>query len=121
VSRIRHALPAQASIGRVGGEEFTILLPHARLEEAIIIARYIHASLSASPLDCLPQQYVTASFGVSLGVRQSDFEALYSAADVALYSAKKRGRNQVALHESLFRPERKPAALVSVNESLRAG
>lgn len=121
VSRIRHALPAQASIGRVGGEEFTILLPHARLEEAIIIARYIHASLSASPLDCLPQQYVTASFGVSLGVRHSDFEALYSAADVALYSAKKRGRNQVALHESLFRPLLKPGTLSPLNESLRAG
>nr|WP_318382643.1 GGDEF domain-containing protein [uncultured Enterobacter sp.] len=104
VSRVRKALPEQASIGRVGGEEFTILLPHARIEEAMIIAGYLHASLNASPLECLPNQFVTASFGVSLGERDSDFETLYSAADTALYLAKKRGRNQVALHEDFFRP-----------------
>jgi len=121
VLELLNALPSQASIGRVGGEEFTILLPYARLEEAVIIARYLHASLNASPLDCLPQQYVTASFGVSLGARYSDFEALYSAADVALYTAKKRGRNQVALHESLFHQVIKPAAISSLHESLRAG
>ncbi|WP_318388931.1 GGDEF domain-containing protein [Enterobacter sp.] len=104
VSRVRKALPEHASIGRVGGEEFTILLPRARIEEAMIIAGYIHASLNASPLDCLADQLVTASFGVSLGAKNSDFETLYSAADTALYTAKKRGRNQVALHEDFFRP-----------------
>jgi diguanylate cyclase (GGDEF)-like protein len=103
VSRIRRALPESASIGRVGGEEFTILLPEARIEDAMIIASYIHSSLNASPLDVLPQQLVTASFGVSLGMKNSDFENLYSAADAALYTAKKRGRNQVALHE-IFSP-----------------
>ncbi|MEN0577586.1 GGDEF domain-containing protein [Phytobacter palmae] len=103
VSRIRRALPESAAIGRVGGEEFTILLPEARIEDAMIIASYIHSSLNASPLDVLPQQLVTASFGVSLGLKNSDFENLYSAADAALYTAKKRGRNQVALHEDFFR------------------
>ncbi|WP_318376748.1 GGDEF domain-containing protein [Enterobacter sp.] len=104
VSRVRRALPDHAAIGRVGGEEFTILLPRARIEEAMLIAGYLHASLNASPLECLPDRYVTASFGVSLGVRNSDFETLYSAADTALYDAKRRGRNQVALHEDFFRP-----------------
>src|SRR5690606_7800126 len=79
VSRVRRALPDHASIGRVGGEEFTILLPGARIEDAMLIASYLHASLNAAPLECLPDQYVTASFGVSLGARNSDFESLYSA------------------------------------------
>ena len=104
VSRIRRALPESAANGRVGGEEFTILLPEARIEEAMIIASYIHSSLNASPLDVLPQQLVTASFGVSLGAKDSDFETLYSTSDAALYMAKKRGRNQVVLHEDFFRP-----------------
>ncbi len=108
VSRVRRAVPQSAAIGRVGGEEFTIVLPEARIEEAMIIASYIHASLNASPLEVLPGQWVTASFGVSLGAKESDFETLYSAADTALYTAKKRGRNQVALHEDFFR-QRKPA------------
>ncbi|MGY5956046.1 diguanylate cyclase [Kosakonia sp. BK9b] len=103
VSRIRRAVPESAAIGRVGGEEFTIVLPEARIEEAMIIASYIHASLNASPLDVLPQQFVTASFGVSLGVKESDFETLYSTADTALYQAKNRGRNQVALYDAFFR------------------
>lgn len=103
VSRVRRAVPQSAAIGRVGGEEFTIVLPEARIEEAMIVASYIHASLNASPLEVLPQQWVTASFGVSLGAKESDFETLYSAADTALYAAKKRGRNQVALHEDFFR------------------
>lgn len=102
VSRVRRAVPESAAIGRVGGEEFTIVLPNARVEEAMITASYIHASLNASPLDVLPQQLVTASFGVSLGVKESSFETLYSEADGALYNAKKRGRNQVALHEAFF-------------------
>lgn len=103
VSRVRRALPDHASIGRVGGEEFTILLPGARIEDAMLIASYLHASLNAAPLECLPGQYVTASFGVSLGTRNSDFESLYSAADTALYDAKRRGRNQVALQGDFFR------------------
>lgn len=105
VSRVRRALPDHASIGRVGGEEFTILLPGARIEDAMLIASYLHASLNAAPLECLPDQYVTASFGVSLGARNSDFESLYSAADTALYDAKRRGRNQVALQGDFFRAD----------------
>ncbi|MDN2485817.1 GGDEF domain-containing protein [Kosakonia sacchari] len=105
VARIRRAVPQSAAIGRVGGEEFTIVLPKARVEEAMITASYIHSSLNASPLEVLPQQRVTASFGVSMGHKDSDFETLYSTADTALYHAKKRGRNQVALHEDFFRPQ----------------
>lgn len=95
VSRIQTHCPADASIGRIGGEEFTVLLPHYRLSDAVIVAGAIHASLNAAPLAVLPQQLVTASLGVSHGQPGSDFETLYNNADAALYDAKHHGRNRV--------------------------
>lgn len=95
VTRIQAHCPAGASIGRIGGEEFTVLLPHYRLSDAVIVAGAIHASLNASPLAVLPQQLVTASLGVSYGKPSSDFDTLYSNADAALYDAKHHGRNRV--------------------------
>lgn len=95
IQRITGSVPAEGSIGRVGGEEFTILLPRHSLAQAVIVAGYIHASLNASPLKSLPQQLVTVSLGVSWGAQGSEFDTLYSKADVALYEAKRRGRNRV--------------------------
>lgn len=95
VSRIQAHCPDAASIGRIGGEEFTVLLPHYRLSDAVIVAGAIHASLNASPLAVLPGQLVTASLGVSYGKPGSDFETLYNNADAALYDAKHHGRNRV--------------------------
>lgn len=95
VTRIQAHCPAGASIGRIGGEEFTVLLPYYRLSDAVIVAGAIHASLNASPLAVLPQQLVTASLGVSYGKPGSDFDTLYSNADAALYDAKHHGRNRV--------------------------
>ncbi|KKW51054.1 GGDEF domain-containing protein [Pantoea stewartii] len=95
VQRIQRNTPDIASIGRIGGEEFTIMLPDTFLGEAVIVAGAILASLNASPLDALPERLVTASLGVSWGAAGSHFEALYTHADAALYDAKKHGRNRV--------------------------
>ncbi|QDY43007.1 GGDEF domain-containing protein [Candidatus Pantoea soli] len=95
VARIQAHCPEAASIGRIGGEEFTVLLPHYRLADAVIVAGAIHASLNAAPLAVLPGQLVTASLGVSYGKPGSGFDALYSNADAALYDAKNHGRNRV--------------------------
>lgn len=95
VSRVQAHCPPEANIGRIGGEEFTVLLPHFRLSDAVIVAGAIHASLNASPLAVLPRQLVTASLGVSYGKPGSDFETLYNNADAALYDAKNHGRNRV--------------------------
>lgn len=95
VSRIQKNLPDFASIGRIGGEEFTILLPDLFMADAVKVAGTIHASLNAAPLAALPGRLVTASLGVSWGNSGSDFETLYSTADAALYDAKHHGRNRV--------------------------
>lgn len=95
VQRIQRNTPAIASIGRIGGEEFTIMLPNTWLGDAVIVAGAILASLNASPLNALPERLVTASLGVSWGAAGTRFETLYTQADAALYDAKKHGRNRV--------------------------
>lgn len=95
IKRIELSVPKSGSIGRVGGEEFTILLPGANLGQAVIIASYIHSALNAAPLKSLPDRLVTASFGLSWGAKSSRFDDLYVVADAALYEAKRRGRNRV--------------------------
>ncbi|WP_192458112.1 GGDEF domain-containing protein [Musicola keenii] len=95
IGRIREVLQGKGSIGRVGGEEFTILLDGYSLMQAVELAEHIHASLNHTPLDALPEYLVTASFGISWAPPQAHFDELYSAADIALYQAKNAGRNRV--------------------------
>ena len=95
IARVRQSVPEIGSVGRVGGEEFTILLPQRSLAETVIIANYVHAGLNAAPLDVLPDRLVTVSLGVSYGACGSDFDDLYATADAALYEAKRLGRNRV--------------------------
>ncbi|PWC14970.1 GGDEF domain-containing protein [Brenneria roseae subsp. americana] len=98
MSRVQSVLADTGSIGRVGGEEFTILLDGFTLKQAVITAENIHHSLNKMPLNALPQQLVTASFGVSWAPAKTDFDTLYGAADIALYRAKNQGRNRVEHH-----------------------
>lgn len=80
-------------IYRLGGEEFLLVLPGAAHPEATRIAEQIRHDLADARPAGLP---VTASFGVSAAhAHDVDFHHLYLAADRALYSAKRNGRNQV--------------------------
>jgi diguanylate cyclase (GGDEF)-like protein len=80
--------------GRIGGEEFAILLPWSDLSESIAVSEKIRHVISASPLHIDNFQIdMTGSFGVSSGANQMDI--LLRIADSALYEAKTKGRNQV--------------------------
>lgn len=95
VARLRAVAPEPIEIGRVGGEEFTVVLPKVELQEAVALAERMRAYLAASP--CLSVgRIVTASFGVSFTAAGSTFTEAYGGADAALYEAKHRGRNSVA-------------------------
>jgi len=86
-------------VGRLGGEEFIVLLPNTAQEAAGKLAEKLRRRLETSPTvweaGSIP---VTASIGLAgtTAAEKRDFETLYTSADRALYQAKERGRNQVA-------------------------
>jgi len=85
-------------VGRLGGEEFIILLPGTNLIAARKLAEKVRARLEASPtLFERTTIQTTASIGLAgtTAAEKRDFDSLYLDADKALYMAKQRGRNQV--------------------------
>lgn len=95
VNRLRKSLDGKGEIGRVGGEEFTVLLRDASLDDAVQLAEKVRLAIAGELFSCLPSRPVTASFGVSWSKAGSDFEDAYARADAALYKAKHGGRNRV--------------------------
>jgi diguanylate cyclase (GGDEF)-like protein len=87
-------------VGRFGGEEFTVLLPRADAKEALRIAERLRRGASALNIFAADSRIgVTISIGVAvLGLHGRDLFELLAAADVALYRAKDKGRNQVCLY-----------------------
>ena len=83
--------------GRVGGEEFAILLPHTNGESARELAQRLREQMEQSVVRSdRGDVHFTASFGVAqIGPECESLEALVATADGAMYQAKKRGRNCV--------------------------
>jgi diguanylate cyclase (GGDEF)-like protein len=96
VARLRAIAPESVAVGRVGGEEFTVVLPQMALQTAVALAEQMRAQVAASPFDMPVGRIVTASFGVSFTPPGGTFTEAYGRADAALYEAKRRGRNAVA-------------------------
>jgi diguanylate cyclase (GGDEF)-like protein len=83
-------------IGRIGGEEFCLVLYDASLEEGFLVAERIRNAFAASPIPFGRSTIVaTVSAGVATNTRAATVEALVEAADRALYRAKSAGRNRV--------------------------
>jgi diguanylate cyclase (GGDEF)-like protein len=86
--------------GRMGGEEFLLAFTHATDENAGLFAERIRGQLEATEFRFKEHAVkVNANFGVAGrdGMKTSDINSLISRADVALYSAKRRGRNRVEI------------------------
>lgn len=87
-------------IGRFGGEEFAILLPQTDARQAQLAAERLRRCVAAAgvALDDGTVVTVTASIGLTLFTGgAADVPDLLAAADVALYDAKREGRNRVVL------------------------
>lgn len=83
--------------GRVGGEEFAVLAPHAGLREAYAFAESVRARLAETSISYgSTSTRLTASFGIATAAAPVSLPALMDAADRALYDAKAMGRNRTA-------------------------
>jgi diguanylate cyclase (GGDEF)-like protein len=85
------------SAGRLGGEEFALLLPEATLDRAVAAAERYRNLIGGRPIIAMGRQIsVTVSIGIGIAeAGMSGFEDLLKRADVALYEAKNSGRNRV--------------------------
>lgn len=83
---------------RVGGEEFTIILPGVDSQGGLVAAERIRASLENEYVEGVG--HITASIGVATFIEMTtDVDELVEIADKAMYFAKQNGRNQVKLAE----------------------
>lgn len=95
-ARLRMAAGTRAVAGRMGGEEFAVLLPMADLAAARLFAEAVRAVFSNGPIDGLPPEIrVTASFGIAGRSGEESLAELTCRADEALYHVKRGGRDGV--------------------------
>ncbi len=103
--RMRRTLRVLDLVYRIGGEEFVILLPGQDEEHALQLAQRVIADIEAEPITDLR---ITMSAGVATSSpKDIEFDVLLKRADLALYSAKRAGRNRV--HAASAIPSRQDA------------
>lgn len=90
---VRMAVRAYDTVARIGGDEFVVLLPGASAEDASVVAE--RARKHVSEID-LPRGRLSCSAGVA-AIKGTELEAsqILDAADAALYSAKRLGRDRI--------------------------
>ncbi|HZY61111.1 MAG TPA: GGDEF domain-containing protein [Edaphobacter sp.] len=98
---LRSTVREQDSIARIGGDEFCILLPETKLDEALVVAERIRSEVEALSLQYRGE---TVRIRASMGVASSEIcglslECLMDKSDVALYRAKRDGKNRVMVDE----------------------
>jgi diguanylate cyclase (GGDEF)-like protein len=82
------------TIGRAGGEEFVILLPHADQQAAFAFAERARIVVATGDPGVVDGLRVTISLGVAASTPPVDVHGLFEAADQAMYQAKRAGRNR---------------------------
>jgi diguanylate cyclase (GGDEF)-like protein len=93
---LRRELRAFDLVYRLGGEEFLVLLPGADLAQAQVVAETLREAVAREPLG---GEVMTMSFGVGASERGEafEYEAVFAEADLALYEAKRAGRDRVCV------------------------
>ncbi|MFC5468701.1 diguanylate cyclase [Cohnella suwonensis] len=88
-------------VARYGGEEFVVLFAEKSFQEVYDIVEDIRKSIAATSQEALLGSNVTVSIGLNDYAAGMGKEALFHGADVALYDAKRSGKNKTSLSESL--------------------
>ena len=86
------------TVGRVGGDEFAVLLPGIPLEQAFLRAEKLRADMNVAIKKAVPERRCTASIGVANFPRDAkNADELARKAGLALYAAKEQGGDAVSL------------------------
>jgi len=86
-------------VGRMGGDEFIVYLTNVNNKKtAEKVAAKLCTAVSALSLEKEEWGEITASFGLAYGTKDSTWSTLYHQADVALYDAKEKGKNQYSIY-----------------------
>ena len=90
-------------LGRIGGEEFAVLLPNTAQEDAVVLAERMRQAIEDTPIDIAGRAaQVTISIGVAgYTGEMSSVSVLLKNADIAMYQAKHSGRNCVRVFQDL--------------------
>lgn len=86
-------------IGRIGGEEFVVILPMIDKIEAHAVAEQLRKYVEKEPIQCVENTLYCATVSVGLASldRTEKFDELLNRADMAMYQAKNTGRNRVSI------------------------
>jgi diguanylate cyclase (GGDEF)-like protein len=89
-------------ICRLGGEEFSALLPNSDLESALFVAEKIRAEIEKTYIEGYTAKFgkVTTSIGLTQIQKSDSIDDIISRADSALYLAKEKGRNKIVSYEA---------------------
>jgi diguanylate cyclase (GGDEF)-like protein len=102
-AHLRDAVAEPALFGRLGGEEFAVVLPATALDQAITVAERLRERVMRIDLSrWLGERRLTVSIGVATSVPTVDsISVMLHRADAALYAAKDAGRNCVRTHATV--------------------
>lgn len=106
---IKHQLRDYDIAGRYGGEEFAIILPYTKIEEAQMVAQRLRRAVEKTKIDISKVNAdinenligVTISLGISEYKSGDNEKILLQKADKALYKAKENGRNRAEVYEEV--------------------
>lgn len=100
MTAIKNTVRESDIIGRLGGEEFGVLLTRADPEHLPVVAERIRLAVAAVEFEPRGSVHrLSVSIGGAIATSSTDFARLFSLADARLYDAKNQGRNTVEVQD----------------------